>query len=115
VPVDTVAVRFGFNRADLNDGAQTALLDIIKQLQTNPTLVVDLEGYTDSTGDAMYNVQLSQRRVEAVRRFLVEKGVELHRVNSIELGPARPLADNNTKAGRDQNRRVAVRMFGPVE
>jgi outer membrane protein OmpA-like peptidoglycan-associated protein len=113
--VETVAVRFGFDKADLGDGAPTALLDVVKQLQSNPSLVVDLEGYTDSTGDSAYNVLLSQRRVEAVRRFLVEKGVELHRLNSIGLGAARPVADNKTKAGRDQNRRVAVRVFGPVE
>lgn len=115
LPVETVSVRFGFDKADLDDGAQTALLEISKQLQAGPSLVVDLEGYTDSTGDATYNVQLSQRRVEAVRRFLVEKGVELHRLNSIGLGPARPVADNKTKAGRDQNRRVAIRVFAPVE
>jgi outer membrane protein OmpA-like peptidoglycan-associated protein len=78
-------------------------------------LVVDLEGYTDSTGDAAYNVQLSQRRVEAVRRFLAEKGVEIHRLSSIGLGEARPVANNQTRAGRDQNRRVAIRLFGPVE
>jgi outer membrane protein OmpA-like peptidoglycan-associated protein len=114
-PVETISVRFGLNKADLDDRAQTALLDVVRQLQEGPTLVVDLEGYTDSTGDAAYNVQLSQRRVEAVRRFLAEKGVEIHRLNSIGLGEARPVANNRTKAGRDQNRRVAVRLFGPVE
>jgi outer membrane protein OmpA-like peptidoglycan-associated protein len=115
LPVDTMFVRFGFNKADLQDGAQTALLDVVKQLQANPSLVVDLEGYTDSTGDPTYNVDLSQRRVEAVRRFLVDKGIELNRLNSIGLGSAKPMADNKTKAGRDQNRRVAVRVFGPAE
>jgi outer membrane protein OmpA-like peptidoglycan-associated protein len=115
LPVETVLVRFGFDRADLDDRAQTALLEVLKQLRDNPSLVVDLEGYTDATGDSGYNVQLSQRRVEAVRRFLVEKGVELHRLNSIGLGSVRPLADNKTKMGRDQNRRVAIRLFGPAE
>jgi OmpA-OmpF porin, OOP family len=113
--VETVTVRFGFNRADLDDRAQSTLRQVVKQLQSKPTLVADLEGYTDSLGDSAYNVQLSQRRVEAVRRFLVEKGVELHRLNAIGLGAARPVADNQTKAGRDQNRRVDVRVFGPVE
>jgi outer membrane protein OmpA-like peptidoglycan-associated protein len=115
LPVDTIFVRFDFNKADLGDRGQTALLDVVKQLQANPSLVVDLEGYTDSTGDATYNVDLSQRRVEAVRRFLVDKGVELNRLNSIGLGSAKPMADNKTKAGRDQNRRVAVRVFGPAD
>ena len=76
---------------------------------------LELEGYTDSAGDAMYNIQLSQRRSEAVRRFLVEKGVELHRIQSIGLGDIRPSADNGTAKGREQNRRVTVRTFAPAE
>jgi outer membrane protein OmpA-like peptidoglycan-associated protein len=115
MPVETIQIRFGFDKAELDDRGQTALLEVAKQLKENPSLVVDLEGYTDSTGASTYNVQLSQRRVESVRRFLVEKGVELHRLNSIGLGAAQPVADNKTKAGRDQNRRVAIRLFGPVE
>jgi outer membrane protein OmpA-like peptidoglycan-associated protein len=112
---DTVAILFRFDRADLDDRSQTALLDIVKQLQENPTLMVELEGYTDSTGAAPYNIQLSQRRAEAVRRFLVEKGVELHRINSIGLGDIKPAAQNTTPKGREQNRRVMVRMFAPAE
>jgi outer membrane protein OmpA-like peptidoglycan-associated protein len=114
-PVETILIRFAFDKAELDDRGQTALLEVAKQLKENPTLVVDLEGYTDSTGASAYNVQLSQRRVEAVRRALVEQGVELHRLNSIGLGAVRPVADNKTKAGRDQNRRVTVKLFGPVE
>jgi outer membrane protein OmpA-like peptidoglycan-associated protein len=114
-PVDSVVVRFRTNRADLDDRAQTALLDVVRQLQESPTLVVDLEGYTDSTGDPTYNVQLSQKRVESVRRFLAEKGIEIHRLSSIGLGESKPIADNKTRTGRDQNRRVAIRLFGPVE
>src|SRR5262249_36381667 len=114
LPVDTIHVRFAFDKADLGDRAQTALLDVVKELQANPSLVVDLEGYTDSTGDPTYNVQLSQRRVEAVRRFLVEKGVELNRLNSIGLGSAQPAADNKTKAGRDQNPRGPGTVLRPA-
>jgi outer membrane protein OmpA-like peptidoglycan-associated protein len=114
-PVETILIRFAFDKAELDDRGQTALLEVAKQLKDNSTLVVDLEGYTDSTGASAYNVQLSQRRVEAVRRALVEQGVELHRLNSIGLGAVRPVADNKTKTGRDQNRRVTVKLFGPVE
>lgn len=108
---DTVVVLFGFDKWQLDDRAQTALLDVAKQLQDNPSLVVDLEGYTDSMGPQPYNVQLSQRRAEAVRRFLVEKGIDLHRIQWIGLADIRPVADNKTKQGRDQNRRVAVKLF----
>jgi outer membrane protein OmpA-like peptidoglycan-associated protein len=112
---ETVVVLFGFDKWQLDDRAQTALLELVKQLQGDPTLTVELEGFTDSTGDWAYNIGLSQRRAEAVRRFLVEKGVELPRINSIGLGDVRPVADNKTKQGRDQNRRVAVRLFSPAE
>ena len=115
VPGESVAILFKFDRADLDDRGQTALVELAKQLQENPNLMVELEGYTDSAGDAMYNVQLSQRRSEAVRRFLVEKGVELHRIQSIGLGDIRPSADNGTAKGREQNRRVMVRTFAPAE
>jgi outer membrane protein OmpA-like peptidoglycan-associated protein len=115
VPGDTVAILFKFDKADLDDRGQTALLDVTKQLQENPNLVVELEGYTDSQGASDYNVQLSQRRSETVRRFLVEKGIELHRIHSIGLGDIRPSADNNTAKGREQNRRVMVKLFAPSE
>lgn len=115
VPGDTIAILFRFDRWELDDRGQTALLDVAKQLADNPNLVVELEGYTDSVGSAPYNVQLSQRRSEAVRRFLVEKGVEVHRIHSIGLGDIKPSADNTTAKGREQNRRVMVRFFAPVE
>ena len=77
--------------------------------------MVELEGYTDSVGALPYNVQLSQRRSEAVRRFLVEKGIEMNRIHSIGLGDIKPSADNATPKGREQNRRVMVRFFAPAE
>jgi outer membrane protein OmpA-like peptidoglycan-associated protein len=115
VPGDTVAILFRFDKAELDDRGQTALLDVAKQLQENPNLSVELEGYTDNVGSLPYNVQLSQRRSEAVRRFLVEKGVEMNRINSIGLGDIKPSAENTTPKGREQNRRVMVRFFAPAE
>ena len=85
--VETLHVQFGFDKADLTDGAQTALATIVKELRANPALTVELEGYTDPTGPKDYNVTLSQRRVETVRRFLIEQGAELPRIHSVGLGP----------------------------
>src|SRR5712691_4107949 len=93
--VETINVQFGFDRADLTDAAQTALAELIKELAENPTLVVDLEGYTDSLGPVDHNLRLSERRVETVRRFLVAHGVELPRINWIGMGEAR---DKGAKA-----------------
>ena len=103
---ETVVVQFDFDKWLLNDGAQTRLLELVKQLQDQPQLSIELEGYTDSTGPGPYNIQLSQRRAETVRRFLVDKGVELPRIHSIGLGDIRPVADNKSPEGRANNRRV---------
>ena len=112
---ETLQVQFAFDKWLLDDGAQTRLIALVKQLREQPQLSVELEGYTDSTGASPYNIQLSQRRAEAVRRFLVEQGVELPRIHSIGLGDIRPVADNKTKQGRDQNRRVTLRLYAPAE
>lgn len=109
VPVETIFIRFGFDKADLDDRGQTALLDVAKQLRENAIVVVDLEGYTDNTGDSAYNVQLSQRRVEAVRRYLIEQGAEMPRINSVGLGP---IMDKGDKA---KNRRVTVKLMVATE
>jgi outer membrane protein OmpA-like peptidoglycan-associated protein len=104
--VDTVDVHFGFDRADLDDGAQTALLGLIKELQSNPSLTVELLGYTDTKGPREYNYQLSQRRVDAVRRFLAEKGVGLARIQAVGLGPF-----TAAKAPEPQKRRVTAKLL----
>ena len=100
---DTLEVYFGFDKADLTDGAQTAL---VKELQANPTLIVELGGYTDPKGTVDYNYGLSQRRVEAVRRYLVEKGVQLSRLHAVGLGPI-----TAKESPDEKKRRVTVKML----
>jgi outer membrane protein OmpA-like peptidoglycan-associated protein len=78
----------------------------VKELKGNEKLAVELEGYTDPIGNAEYNVQLSQHRVEAVRRFLVTQGVEQLRILSIGLGPLLDPATPNEK-----KRRVTVKLM----
>jgi outer membrane protein OmpA-like peptidoglycan-associated protein len=107
---ETVLVRFGFDKADLDDRAQTALAELAKQLRDNPNVLVTLEGYTDKSGPASYNVQLSQRRAEAVRRFMVQHGVDVHRIQSIGLG----IVPENTKGSRQEHRTVAVTLSVPA-
>ncbi|HEV8441178.1 MAG TPA: OmpA family protein [Methylomirabilota bacterium] len=104
--VETVDVFFGFDRWDLDDGAQTALLALIRELQANPSLTVELMGYTDSKGARDYNYQLSQRRVDAVRRFLVDKGVGLSRIQAVGLGPL-----TAAQTPQAQKRRVSAKLM----
>jgi outer membrane protein OmpA-like peptidoglycan-associated protein len=113
--IETVVVTFGFDRWQLDDRADTSLLEVARLLNENPNVIVNIEGYTDNSGPSEYNLELSRRRAEAVRRSLVAKGVDLHRVQTIGLGDARPAAPNTTKKGRDQNRRVAIKVLMPAD
>jgi outer membrane protein OmpA-like peptidoglycan-associated protein len=105
-PVDTIEVYFALNKADLSKGAQTALLGVVKELEASPTLLVRLGGFTDLTGTRDYNYGLAQRRVETVRRFLVEKGVDLSRVQAISMGPL-----DDRRIPEDKKRRVTVTLM----
>ena len=104
--VETVNVQFGFDRSDLDDGAQTTLLGLVKDLQANPNLTVELAGYTDMKGAREYNYNLSQRRVDAVRRFLIEKGVQTSRIQAVGFGA---LGDRGVPEA--QKRRVSARLM----
>jgi len=104
--VDTVEVPFRFDRWDLSDRSATALVGLAKELKGNEKLAVELEGYTDPVGDAKYNIELSQRRVETVRRFLVKQGVEQPRIHAIGLGPSLDPA-----TPKDKKRRVTVKLM----
>jgi len=108
--VDTITVPFGVGKSDLTDGAQTALLGVVRELQANGTLSVQLEGYTDGTGSREYNYTLSERRVESVRRFLVRQGVELERIQSVALGPVQ----ERGVPDRDK-RRVVVKLLTDID
>jgi outer membrane protein OmpA-like peptidoglycan-associated protein len=108
--VDTLDVRFTFGKAELSDTAQTELLALVENMKKNPLLTVELEGYTDDAGPPEYNVALSQRRVSAVSRFLVQQGIEQTRINGLGLGP---VADQSRP--EDQKRRVAVKIIASAD
>jgi len=108
--VDTVEIYFDFNKADLSEGALMALLDVVKELEASPTLIVRLRGFSDLTGTRDYNFGLAQRRVEAVWRFLEEKGVELSRVQEITLGPS-----DDRRTPEAKKRRVTVTLMADVD
>jgi outer membrane protein OmpA-like peptidoglycan-associated protein len=108
--VETVEVRFAFGKADLGDAAQTALIGLSREMKENPRLALELEGYTDASGSLDFNLALSQRRVEAVRRFLVQQGVDQRRIQGIALGPI-----TNSKLPADQKRMVLAKLTTPVE
>jgi outer membrane protein OmpA-like peptidoglycan-associated protein len=105
-------VLFAVDRADLQPGAYPPLSRLAEYLVEHPELSVSIEGHTDSTGSAAYNLELSQARAEAVRGVLVGQGVDPRRISVRGLGFSAPVASNATEAGRQQNRRVEV-VIGP--
>ncbi|HXV83990.1 MAG TPA: OmpA family protein [Candidatus Binatia bacterium] len=101
-------VLFEFDRADLKPGALRVLAPLIAYLKENPDRQIALEGHTDSLGSDAYNMELSQRRAEAVRDLLIQSGIRGERIIAQGLGEGYPVASNATQAGRLQNRRVEI-------
>lgn len=103
-------VRFGFNRWELSPEARQALDEFAGQLKNdNKEVYIEIQGHTDSVGSEHYNEELGLSRAEAVRRYLNQQhGIPLHRINVISYGESASVADNGTREGRAQNRRVAL-------
>ncbi|MHB8423859.1 MAG: OmpA family protein [Gammaproteobacteria bacterium] len=106
------SVLFGTNKADLKSGSARSLDKLAQFMRNNPKRNVMVEGYTDSTGSANYNLQLSQRRADAVRAALVSDGINPQRIVTKGFGMRYPVASNRTAAGRQQNRRVEIVISG---
>jgi OOP family OmpA-OmpF porin len=101
-------VNFQFNRAKLTPDSRDTLMEVAKSLAGSPDVHVEVAGYTDSQGDNAYNQRLSQRRAEAVEKFLVDNGVSPAQLTARGYGESKPLASNKTASGRAQNRRVEL-------
>jgi outer membrane protein OmpA-like peptidoglycan-associated protein len=112
-PSETLVVRFGFAQWQLDNQTRLALLQVVKRLRENPTLVVKLEGHADNAGSRTQNLVLSERRAQEVRRFLVASGVKRTRIEVLAIGESQPIASNRSPTGRDQNRRVAITVLAP--
>jgi outer membrane protein OmpA-like peptidoglycan-associated protein len=101
-------VLFEFDKANLKAGSARNLTSITEFLRENPQRQITVEGYTDNVGSDAYNLELSQRRAEAVRDFFVQNGISADRINARGLGEEYPVASNETQAGRQENRRVQI-------
>jgi OmpA-OmpF porin, OOP family len=99
-------VKFDNNSATIKPESNGVLDEFTGFLNAVPSAKGDLEGHTDNVGPEAYNKALSQRRADAVKAYVVAKGVDGSRLNAIGYGEVRPLADNKTAEGRAANRRV---------
>jgi peptidoglycan-associated lipoprotein len=104
---------FKFGKKDLPDEAKAKLDEMMQQIKADPKgAFFEIAGYTDSIGDKVYNEKLGLERAEAVKRYLYESHqIPLHKMNVISYGEENPVAENKTKTGRAQNRRVVIRVL----
>jgi outer membrane protein OmpA-like peptidoglycan-associated protein len=110
--VADVTVTFGFDKAVLTADDKEQLDSFANQLGSTASYILEVTGGTDSIGNADYNYQLSQRRADAVVQYLASKyNIPAHRFYLIGIGKDQQVADNNTKEGRQKNRRVEVQLL----
>jgi outer membrane protein OmpA-like peptidoglycan-associated protein len=101
-------VTFEIGKSILKDESSLTLDEMAESLRDWPEVALEIQGHTDNVGPAQFNRELSQQRADAVRHYLIDKGIEGYRLISIGYGPDKPIADNKTFQGRAQNRRVEI-------
>jgi OOP family OmpA-OmpF porin len=99
---------FDFNKSTLTPAGKGKVADASKTLKDNPTIHVEVAGYTDSIGSDQYNQGLSERRAKMVAEELTKDGISASRLTVRGYGERKPIADNKTEAGRARNRRVEL-------
>lgn len=110
--VTTESLYFALNKSKLTAEEMQKLDDAVAKLQGNNNYVLEIQGFTDATGRATTNLELSRRRADEVVRYLTSKhSVPLRRIHVLGLGEDVPNADNTTREARKQNRRVDINVY----
>lgn len=99
---------FKSGRADLSYESFQYLDPVVKELRKYPQIEIEVRGHTDSLGKYATNMKLSQMRADAVKQYIVSKGIDPSRLRAVGFGPSSPIADNRTAAGRAKNRRIEI-------
>ena len=109
---NTATVNFSYDSYELTPETRAALDQLAGRIKDRENFILEMEGFADSRGADAYNNELTQKRADAVRRYLADQhNVPLFRMHVLGLGEARAVADNKTAEGRAQNRRVEVRLL----
>jgi outer membrane protein OmpA-like peptidoglycan-associated protein len=104
-------IQFDFDKAVIKDQYYPILDEGIAALEKHADKKVSVEGYTCNIGTEDYNLRLSEKRAEAVKAYMVEKGIAADRLSAMGYGEANPVADNTTRQGREMNRRVEFKVM----
>jgi OOP family OmpA-OmpF porin len=102
---------FDVNKATIRRKSAPVLDRAVEVLKEYPDIRLEISGHTDSTGKREYNIELSRRRAEAVKKYMTDHGVDPSRIETRGAGPDEPLADNATREGRDKNRRTEFKVL----
>ena len=105
-PIVLDGVNFKVGSSELTSNAELVLDKVVRTLKDYKEMHLEISGHTDSTGSRALNMKLSRERAESVRRYLINQGIEEHRLRAIGLGPDHPVTSNKTKEGRAKNRRI---------
>jgi outer membrane protein OmpA-like peptidoglycan-associated protein len=112
-PERKIIIYFERNSNELPDQSFATLNRIADFMQKNPSTTININGYTDSSGNYSYNVNVSEFRANIIKFFLVGKGVDTSKIKAVGLGPENPIASNATAEGRRKNRRVELELNIP--
>ncbi|MGB9771161.1 MAG: OmpA family protein [Candidatus Kapaibacteriota bacterium] len=107
-------VYFDFDKSNLKPESYTAIKSIIRMMKKFPSMVIEISGHTDSINrstNPRYNIELSQRRADEVKKAIVKEGIDPSRIIAIGYGETKPIADNSTEEGRAKNRRTEFRII----
>ena len=106
--VAVYGINFDIDKDFLKPGAEKIIIEIVKLMKNNADLAIEIQGHTDNTGSAQHNMDLSQRRAEAVQKFLMIYGINPSRMPAKGYGMEKPVDSNDTQEGRAMNRRVEL-------
>lgn len=99
-------VTFDLNKAELKPESHDELNTVVQFMKNNPSVKIEIAGHTDNTGKAEHNLELSQKRADAVKNYIYSNGVNIDRLIAKGYGETKPVADNDIESGREMNRRV---------
>jgi OOP family OmpA-OmpF porin len=103
-------IEFAYEKAELTGGGRETLGQVVRFMNDQPEITLEVWGHTDAKGAELYNLHLSEKRAAAVVKYLVDSGIAAGRMKSAGFGESRPLADNETEEGRERNRRVELHI-----
>jgi len=104
-------VTFETGSSVVKPSSYVSLDQLVELMKIKSTMEIEISGHTDNVGDAIKNQQLSERRANSVRDYLIKKGISAERVSAVGHGQDRPVASNETTIGRQENRRTEVRIL----